>query len=560
MGDVNNAIKFQALTDEALEKNLALNLATGSERQKLAFYDTVAERTDRTVSLQVRLAPDSQPAVRLAALAALQRKGRVLDVMSLNLTSLRRRMDSRSQALLDSWNRATDQYARLALGGPGSLSPADHQKRLAELAAERERAEAEVNRRSAEFVAQSKPVTLEAIQAAIPDSAALVEFASWRPFNPRLNNNEAYGERRYVAYVLRASGEVKWKELGPAKEIDAAVDRFRRALANPESKDARETARALDRKVMEPVRALTDGATQLLVSPQGPLNLAPFEALVDEHGRYLIERYLISYLSSGRDLLRMQVARASHSAPVIIADPLFDGAQKDEPKKAAPHLTASAPRRSVTIGADLKDLYFAPLAGAAQEASAIASLFPDARVLRGSLATKQMLKQVDAPNILHIATHGFFLPAAPGAAAGNPLLQSGLALAGANHRISGSDDGIFTALEASGLNLWGTRLVTLSACDTGLGEIRNAEGVFGLRRAFVLAGAETLVMSLWPVSDYVTRQTMTAFYGGLKKGLGRGEALRQAQLAIFKSHGREHPFYWASFIESGEWATLDGRR
>jgi CHAT domain-containing protein len=560
MGDVSNAVKYQTITDDALEKNLALNLASGSERQKLAYFDTIAERTDRTISLQVKLAADSQPAVRLAALAALQRKGRVLDAMSLNLRSLRQRMDSGGQAVLDSWNAATSEYARLALRGPGLSSPVYYQKRLAELARERERAEAEVSRRSAEFVAQSKPVTLEAVQAAIPGDAALVEFATWRPFDPKLNNNEAYGERRYIAYVLRASGEVKWKELGPAKEIDLAIESFRRALADPESKDLRETARALDRKLMEPVRALAGGATQLLVSPEGPLNLAPLEALVDEQGHYLIERYLISYLSSGRDLLRLQTPRASHSAPMIIADPFFDKLQKDEAKTPAVQLTASAPRRSVTIGSDLKDLYFAPLVGAAREADAIAALYPDARVLRGRLATKQALKQVDAPSILHIATHGFFLPATPGAGAGNPLLRSGLALAGANHGSAGGADGIFTALEASGLNLWGSRLVTLSACDTGLGEIRNAEGVFGLRRAFVLAGAETLVMSLWPVSDYVTRQTMTAFYGGLKKGLGRGQALRQAQLAILRSKGRAHPFYWASFIESGEWANLDGRR
>jgi CHAT domain-containing protein len=102
--------------------------------------------------------------------------------------------------------------------------------------------------------------------------------------------------------------------------------------------------------------------------------------------------------------------------------------------------------------------------------------------------------------------------------------------------------------------------VTLSACDTGVGEVRNGEGVYGLRRAFFLAGAETLVMSLWPVSDRVTREMMTAYYAGLKKGLGRGEALRKAQLAMLKRRGREHPFYWASFIQSGEWANLDGQR
>src|SRR5262249_49196544 len=145
-----------------------------------------------------------------------------------------------------------------------------------------------------------------------------------------------------------------------------------------------------------------------------------------------------------------------------------------------------------------------------------------------------------------IATHGFFLTDASGKTAGgsgtrainakvkieNPLLRSGLALAGANLNKDSADNGILTALEASSLNLWGTKLVTLSACDTGVGEVKTGEGVYGLRRAFTLAGTETLVMSLWPVSDYVTREMMTTYYTGLKNGLGRGEALRQAELAM----------------------------
>ena len=102
--------------------------------------------------------------------------------------------------------------------------------------------------------------------------------------------------------------------------------------------------------------------------------------------------------------------------------------------------------------------------------------------------------------------------------------------------------------------------MTLSACDTGLGEVRTGEGVYGLRRAFFLAGTQSLVMSLWPVSDAVTREMMVDYYTGLKRGLGRGEALRQAELAMLKRKGRQHPFYWASFIESGEWANLDGKR
>jgi CHAT domain-containing protein len=100
----------------------------------------------------------------------------------------------------------------------------------------------------------------------------------------------------------------------------------------------------------------------------------------------------------------------------------------------------------------------------------------------------------------------------------------------------------------------------LSACDTGVGEVRNGEGVYGLRRSFFLAGAESLVMSLWPISDYTTRQLMTNYYRNLKEGLGRGESLRQVQLDLLKKNPHLHPFYWASFIQSGEWANLDGKR
>ena len=208
------------------------------------------------------------------------------------------------------------------------------------------------------------------------------------------------------------------------------------------------------------------------------------------------------------------------------------------------------------------------------EARSIKALFPDATVLSGKQVTEAAIKRIEGPSILHIATHGFFLEdpeAVASDASGsakektgmvpeNPLLRSGLALSGANVRKSGAENGILTALQASSLNLWGTKLVTLSACDTGIGEVKDGEGVYGLRRAFFLAGTQSLVMSLWPVSDPVTREMMVDYYTGLKRGLGRGEALRQAELAMLKRKGRQHPFYWASFIESGEWANLDGQR
>lgn len=204
-------------------------------------------------------------------------------------------------------------------------------------------------------------------------------------------------------------------------------------------------------------------------------------------------------------------------------------------------------------------MYFAPLAATAEEALAIKGLFPDATLFTGNRAQKAFLQRVQAPRILHIASHGFFLQDS-GATADNPLLRSGLALAGANVRHETAEDGILTALEASALDLWGTHLVTLSACDTGIGEVRNGEGVYGLRRAFVLAGTETLVMSLWPVSDAIARETMVAYYTGLRTGLGRGDALRQSKIAMLKRPARRHPFYWASFIQSGEWTPLTDDR
>jgi CHAT domain-containing protein len=382
-----------------------------------------------------------------------------------------------------------------------------------------------------------QPVTLSAVQAAMPADAALLEFAVFRPFDPKAERNaEAYGPPHYAAYVVRARGVPRGFDLGPADRIAEVIGAWRQALRDPKRVDVDDRARAVDALVLQPLRESYADAARLLVSPDGMLNLIPFEALVDEDGCYLIQHDAVDYLTSGRDLLRMQVTRSSRGAPVILADPVFG-----EP------------------GSDASALYFAPLAATAEEGRAIKALFPEATLLTGRSATKAALQRVEAPRMLHIASHGFFLADA-GVNQENPLLRSGLALAGANLTRAAHREGLVTALEASSLNLWGTKLVTLSACDTGVGEVRNGEGVYGLRRAFVLAGAETVVMSLWPVSDHIARETMVSYYTRLRAGLGRGDALRQAKLALLQRSGRQHPFYWASFIQSGEWAALDGRR
>lgn len=577
-GDTARAVAYYNRISAFEEKSISLNLTLGSERQKLAYF-TQLERPDRIISLHVRLAPDDSGARDLAATVVLQRKGRTLDALSENLSALRRRFDPQDRALLDNFAEVNSQLSKLALSATQKASVEERETQLKKLEAERERLATEISRRSAGFYEGAPPVTLAAVRAAIPADAALVEFFIYRPFDWKGKEGQsAYGEPRYVAYVMRQQGAVRWVDLGAAKEIDAAVADVRQAFGDPQSRDVRALSRVLDERVMQPVRALLGDVTRLLVSPDGELNLIPFVALVDERSRYLVERYSFTYLTSGRDLLHMGVARQSNSNPVLVANPSFGEPAAGQIANNATRQpkTPNARRRSVTDARTLADLYFAPLGGTTQEARGIQTLFTGASLLTGEGATEAALKRVVAPNILHIATHGFFLQDMETSAAGtrtamrgngasvqieNPLLRSGLALAGANSRHGGgSDDGILTALEASGLNLWGTKLVVLSACDTGVGEVRNGEGVYGLRRAFVLAGSESLVMSLWPVSDYSTRRLMTDYYQNLKQGQGRGAALRQVQLHLLKTNPQLHPFYWANFIQSGEWANLNGER
>ncbi len=138
------------------------------------------------------------------------------------------------------------------------------------------------------------------------------------------------------------------------------------------------------------------------------------------------------------------------------------------------------------------------------------------------------------------------------------MLRAGLALAGANQRDNDGEDGILTALEVSELDLHGTELVVLSACETGIGAVSSGEGVYGLRRAFAIAGAQSQIMSLWQVDDIGTSELMTLYYQNLlDKRQGRSEALRNAQLEMLNTGTYQHPYYWASFILSGNWQPFD---
>jgi CHAT domain-containing protein len=537
-GDIPRAIEYERRADAIVEQQLALNLAIGSERQKIAFVRSVAERSDRTISLHLRQAPHDPEAAALATLVVLQRKGRAQDAMADVFAAVRgRTVRSVDRADLDRLNDVRRRFAERALGGAPGVAAAANREALTSLQAEAERLESSLSAHSGEFRAQAQPISVAAVQAALPADTALIEYAVFRPFHPEASTASAeYDPAHFAAYVLRRGRPAIGVDLGKAAPIDAAVSSLRDLLrdsASPEAEVQARAARVFD-LVMRPLEPLLEAAARIVISPDGSLQFLPFEALVGPDDRYLIEHVAVSYVTSGRDLLRLRVPREPATAPVVVADPAFG----DAPPSAG-------------------RVYFTRLAGSDSEARTIKGLFPEARLLTGAAANKVNLRQIRAPRILHIASHAFFADAdAPIAAQGNPLLRSGIALAGVNRLPDGRAAGVLTALEASGLNLWGTALVTLSACDSGVGEVRNGEGVYGLRRAFVLAGAQTLVMSLWPVSDYVARDTMVAYYNALRKGAGRGDGLREVKLAMLKRASRRHPYYWAAFIQSGAWTPL----
>jgi CHAT domain-containing protein len=575
-GDLAQATLFQQRTSDITEYNLTRNLVIGSERQKLAYLEMFAEQSNEMLALHLHTAPAERQAAQLAFSVLLRHKGRTLEAMSDTIAPLRRRASEQDKALFDQLSAARSQLAGLLLSGPGRGGPAAYQAQISQLKQQLEQHETELSTRSDAFRAQVQPITLEAVQAAIPAQTALVEFTLWSPVD---NQGRPQDRAHYAAYVLTRDGALRWADLGAAAPLEVAIANLRAALRDPQRTDTRKLARAVDERLMRPLRNLLGDASHVLLAPDGQLNLLPFAALVDERGRYLVERFQFTYLTSGRDLLRLPSNSPSETtAAVVVADPAF-GERVNEAAATTRDIKpvyGAQPAGALPL---LAQVYFRPLPGTAGEAKALQAILPNATVLTGQQATEAALRQLHRPRLLHIATHGFFLndgfvqrqnATAPAGApqrsaaseiqpSASPLLRSGLALAGANPRRSGEDDGVLTALEASALDLWGTQLVVLSACDTGVGEVRNGEGVYGLRRALVLAGAESQLMSLWPIADLSTRDLMQDYYQRLLNGAGRGAALRQVQLQMLKRKPRQHPYYWASFIQSGAWSGLTSK-
>ncbi len=541
------------------------------------------------------------------------------------------------------------QIARKIMTGPGPKeSPAAHRQTLAAWEAERDALQAELARAIPEIRLEQQLAAVEAgaVAARLAGNGVLVEFVRFRRFDfyaVPANGGKPWTGERYLAFVLSAeAGEpVRLVDLGEAALIDARIQQFRATLtgersdphkglgfsedladAAPTQAAAEQSLRAL---IFDPLVAALGGCRTLILSSDGELNRLPFEALTTPEGGCLIDHYEIRYVTSGRDLVRLAEADWQAGAdPLVLADPAFDlGGHRGTVPSAT---TAEPATEGAWLGRCSRDLArgeirFDPLPGSREEGQNLGQRL-GAVPLIGEAALEGRLKKQRSPAIVHLATHGFFLENQPrkpttlgfsgemgvmGRLAGheNPMLRSGLALAGANtflrERRSVSDemeDGLLTAEDVAGIDLLNTELVFLSACETGLGDVQVGEGVFGLRRAFVIAGARTLIMTLWKVSDLATAILVDHFYDRLLAGTPKGKALRQAQhdlrtvhlgklrprwlsepmrerlsagdanrrrkldeLAAMPDDFRPftHPYYWAAFILQGDDGALRWR-
>jgi CHAT domain-containing protein/Tfp pilus assembly protein PilF len=553
------------------ENNAVRSLLSGSEARKQAY---LRERAASVwVNISFSLAHPTAGTAALGLTSVLQYKGRVLDSISGSVTLLRRSAAPEDQTLFDQLSSIAQEFSTLTFAGPGKRSSEAFRQRLNELAQQQEKLEAELSTRSAVLRQAVTPITLESVRQALPADAVLVEWFRYQPFDPKTKVDAHWGAPRYVAYVLKRSSEPVAIDAGAAQPIEKLVAEFRTALSDPASTYFKDVAEELSEKLVRPLRPYWADSQRLLLSPDGALNLVPFAALVDEHGEYLAQHFELTYFTSGRDLLRMGAEPSPRGSSVILADPNYGTSASKE----VPVDNSLYPTRSGDL--DRSGLVFAPLPGTATEAKLLQSLLhlDEQNLLTGDRATEASLRELHGPRILHVATHGFFLndhdvaavlrpggfgrDAPPLPLGENPLLRSGLALAGANARHSGvSDDGILTAAEVAQLDLVGTQLVVLSACDTGVGTVQNGEGVYGLRRALVLAGAQSQLVSLWNVADAPTQELMLDYYQRLLKGEGRSAALRASQLVMLANPERQHPYYWAGFIPIGQWTPLTSGR
>ncbi len=395
-------------------------------------------------------------------------------------------------------------------------------------------------------------VSLDEIRSKLDEKSVLVELwdasqfdlARRRPLEPH-----------FLAWVIppAGQGEVQLVDLGASSGLHRQVSLVRSALRGTYGLFASERISEQDaiteydriaadgfRKIVGPLESRIADYDRWLIAPDSSLWVLPWSALLAGDGKYVCEKWELGTLVTSRTLLR-EKQPLSKAKPVVVAEPDYNvGLETEIPKPMFSELPGTAKEANIIVPR-IRDLVGSE---------------PD--LWKGDDANEKRVKELDSPPLLVLSTHGYF---APRGGSPNPLLDCGLALAGANGvMLPGSaakpgEDGLLTGLEVAGLDLRGTGLVVLSACETGLGKIEAGQGVSGLQQGFRLAGAESVMSTLWSIPDRETVFFMSRFFTYLSEGRTRTSALQEAQRAVIKIRRRRykasHPIYWASFTITG---------
>lgn len=564
MGKNSDALKLTRASVDAQMQYLEKVLSFTSEQQRLAFVSKMLALT------QFGTLGSASDVAR----TVLRLKGVVLDSILEDRLLAESSVDPDRREIVKKLRSAKQHLMELTLEASANLSAEALQQREAERKALEAEADALQESLARQISGLGRPrraleVTVEQVQAALPAKTALVEYVIYDHYL-----GGELKEWRYGAVVICKDGAPRWVSLSTRSLIDRKIRRYQRVV-HDQAESLKAVLRSLNEQVWADVEKVLPADTEkIIISPDGELNFLSFATLLTSDERFLAEKYSLSYVVSGRDLLR-KVDPSPDLRMTIFADPDFDfqSGRELEPGREA---TGQEPPHNFTKR-DLDAMELFPLPGTAKEAGALQATATTAgwrtEVYRGKAATESELRKVQSPRILHLATHAFFLPveatqaplqAGQGSVSGarprpdvmpmtatgearnppkqivieNPMYRSGLALAGAQTTLRAwahgkvpptEDDGIVTAEEVGGLNLKETWLVTLSACDTGSGEAVAGEGVMGLRRGFMQAGAQNLLMTLWSVADEETANLMVDFYNAAVSGNNAPQALADVQ-------------------------------
>ncbi len=550
LGRIDEAAAFARQASAAELTILSKIFSFTSEEQRLAYLD---------IFHPYSLFPFLKGTEIDLTAAVLRYKGIVLDSIVEDRLLAEASRESQDQKLVEHLNLDKRQLGLLLLE-PAQKVSAETNQRIEALEGEVENVESQLAQHVAGLgrARHALGVSLEQVQPTIPNDGALIEYLRYWFYL-----GKGKSEPRYGAIVLLSKGAPLWIPLGKANEIEHLVRRYGTLVrGSPQEEELSENLEKLYEVLWEPIgQALASQTKRIIISPDGELNFISFATLLTKDKQFLAQTYNVQYVASGRDLLR-EPKPSTAKEVVLFANPDFGVA-------SAPMLAKAEDRSSDGVSKsirgsekrEIEDWSFGSLEGTQKESDELIKKFAGwgwtPIELTAKEATKEALLKIHSPYVLHLATHGFFAKEDPTTAQTepdaqlggrqsvtkskffkNPMHRSGLALAGAQTTIEAwkreevppvENDGILTAEDVSTLDLQGTWLVTLSACDTGSGEARAGEGVMGLRRGFIQAGAQNLLMTLWPISDEVTVQIMSDFYDAAHRSGNAPEALAEVQ-------------------------------